>query len=176
VIAIRNAGIDFLPGFVSAALVFANMSTANTSLFVASRTLYGIAVKLDHHNHPLLSVFRHTTKAGVPVAAIFASCIFAPLAYLQCGGGNAQELLGVFSQIETLACLIVWLCQCLAFIRFYNGFASTYGYARFLAIMLTPTADSRPGQRPTTAPPMTTLTPPPHSRRQRTSARSAARY
>lgn len=121
VIAIRNAGIDFLPGFVSAALVFANMSTANTSLFVASRTLYGIAVKLDHHNHPLLSVFRHTTKAGVPVAAIFASCIFAPLAYLQCGGGNAQELLGVFSQIETLACLIVWLCQCLAFIRFFNG-------------------------------------------------------
>ncbi|KAI5840897.1 amino acid permease/ SLC12A domain-containing protein [Tricharina praecox] len=121
VIAIKNAGITFLPGFVSAALIFANMSTANTSLFVASRTLYGMAVKLDHDTHPVLSVFRHTTKNGVPLAAIFASCIFAPLAYLQCGGGNAQELLGVFSQIETVACLIVWLCQCLAFIRFYHG-------------------------------------------------------
>ncbi|KAF8534540.1 amino acid permease/ SLC12A domain-containing protein [Trichophaea hybrida] len=121
VIAVKNAGMDFLPGFVSAAILFASWSTVNTSLFVASRTLYGMAVKLDPSDYPRLSVFRQTTKNGVPLPAIFASCIFAPLAYLQCAGENPQKLLSVFSQVETVTCLIVWMCQCLAFIRFYNG-------------------------------------------------------
>lgn len=122
VIAIRNSGIQVLPGFVSAALLFASWSTTNTTLFVASRSLYGMAVKLDHENHRYLSILRRTTQSGVPVPAILASCIFSPLAYLQCGGSNPQKLLSVFSQVETVACLIVWFCQCLAFIRFYNGY------------------------------------------------------
>jgi amino acid transporter len=121
VIAIKNAGIEFLPGFISAAILFASWSTVNTSLFVASRTIYGMAVKVDPIRYPRLAVLRQTTQKGVPLMAIFASCIFAPLAYLQCAGGNPQKLLSVFSQVETVLCLIVWAIICLAFIRFYNG-------------------------------------------------------
>jgi amino acid transporter len=139
VIAIKNAGMDFLPGFVSAAILFASWSTVNTSLFVASRTLYGMAVKLDPSDYPRLSVFRQTTRNGVPLPAIFASCIFAPLAYLQCGGDNPQKLLLVFSQVETVTCLIVWMCQCLAFIRFYNGSPTPPPF--YAIIELTPSTD-----------------------------------
>ncbi|KAI5776456.1 amino acid permease-domain-containing protein [Geopyxis carbonaria] len=124
VIAIKNAGIDVLPGFINAALLFASWSTTNSSVFVASRTLYGMATKLDPAEYRYLSILGRTTRKGVPMTAIFASCIFAPLAYLQCGGKDPQELLSVFSQVETVACLIVWMCQCLAFIRFYNGLQS----------------------------------------------------
>jgi amino acid transporter len=62
-----------------------------------------------------------TTPKGVPMIAIFVSCIFAPLAYLQCGGSNPQKLLSIFSQVETVAIVIVWMCQCIAFLRFYSG-------------------------------------------------------
>jgi amino acid transporter len=37
VIAIRSAGIDVLPGFISGAMLFSSWSTCLTSLFVASR-------------------------------------------------------------------------------------------------------------------------------------------
>lgn len=121
IIAIKNAGIDFLPGFVNAALLFATWSTTNTELYVASRTLYGMAARLDPETHPYLSIFGRTTKNGVPMTAIFASCSLAPLAYLQVNKSDPSTLLSIFSQISTVGCLIVWMCQCIAFIRFYNG-------------------------------------------------------
>ncbi|KAI5814191.1 amino acid permease/ SLC12A domain-containing protein [Pyronema omphalodes] len=121
IIAIRNAGIEFLPGFISATIFFATWSTINTSLFVASRTIYGMAVKVDPIRYPRLAILSQTTQKGVPLMAIFASCIFSPLAYLQCAGTNPQKLLIIFSQVETVLCLIVWAIICLAFIRFYNG-------------------------------------------------------
>lgn len=121
IVAVENAGISFLPGFINAAMLFASWSTTNTELFVASRTLYGMAARLDEHDHPYLTIFKRTTKNGVPMVAIFASAIFAPLAYLQCGGSSPQKLLDVLSQMETVACLFVWACQCGAFIRFYYG-------------------------------------------------------
>lgn len=121
IVAVENAGISFLPGFINAAMLFASWSTTNTELFVASRTLYGMAARLDEHDHPYLTIFKRTTKNGVPMMGIFASAIFAPLAYLQCGGSSPQKLLDVLSQMETVACLFVWACQCGAFIRFYYG-------------------------------------------------------
>ena len=121
IIAISNAGIDFLPGFVAACLVFCSWSTTNTQLYVASRTLYGMAARLDLDTHPYATIFSRTTKNGVPMTAIFASCALTPLAFLQLGGRDPQTLLTIFSQITTVGCLIVWMCQCIAFIRFYNG-------------------------------------------------------
>jgi amino acid transporter len=147
IIAVENAGIEVLPGFLKAAFLFVSWSTTNTELFVASRTLYGMATKLDPVDYPNLSVLSRTTRKGVPMTAIFASCIFAPLAYLQCAGRKPAVLLGVFSQVETVACLIVWMCQCISFIRFYNGYVV---YLVILAVNLTATV-YRQAQHPTTA-------------------------
>ena len=171
VIAIKAAGFDVLPGIVSVAILFASWSTTNTTLFVASRTLYGMAVKLEPENYPTLSLLRRTTHGGVPLAAILASCVFTPLVYLQCGGSDPQKLLAVFSQVETVACLIVWFCQCLAFIRFYDGWAPRPRATR--APRLT-RAGCRSTARATTAAAPTTRTAPSASPRSRTWASPAA--
>jgi amino acid transporter len=121
IIAIKNAGFDFPLGFVNACFVFANWSVINTELYVASRTLYGMAARLDPEAHPYLSIFSRTTKSGVPMTAIFGSMVLAPLAYLQLGGNDSLNLLTIFTQVTIVGCLIVWMCQCISFIRFYNG-------------------------------------------------------
>lgn len=92
IIAIKEAGIKVLPGFVNGAMLFASWSTTNTQLFVASRTLYGMAARVSAETHPWLSVLSRTTKQGVPMTAIFVSCIFTPLAYLQCGKQSAKDV------------------------------------------------------------------------------------
>ncbi|KAL8838647.1 MAG: hypothetical protein Q9170_002055 [Blastenia crenularia] len=126
VIAIEEAGIAVIPGLANAGFLFAAWTAANTQLYVASRTLYGMCQGMTPASNPVLWPLGRTRKKnGAPVMAILTSCIFAPLAYLLCADTNAQKLIGVFSGMATVGCLLVWASQCFAFVRFYFGYVFT---------------------------------------------------
>lgn len=78
-IAVINANIPGLPGFLNACLILAILSTANTSLYVASRALYGLT---RHERGPgtnnslfdkVLCNLGTTNSRGVPMWALIAS-------------------------------------------------------------------------------------------------------
>ena len=93
VIAMKEAGIAVLPGIANAGFLFAAWTAANTQLYVASRTLYGICQGMTPASNPLLWPLGRTRKKnGAPAMAILVSCIFAPLAYLVCATSNAQKV------------------------------------------------------------------------------------
>lgn len=123
VIAILNANKPDLPGFLNGCLIMAVLSAANTALYVASRTLFGLTRELDPHNRywgwvSKLSTTTHTRR--VPAAALFASALafcWVPLLHLT-KSYTDQDLQEIMSGIATVAVVIVWGSLCLAFIRY----------------------------------------------------------
>lgn len=90
--ALRYGSHEFA-GFLNGCLLFSVISSANTSLYVSSRTLYGLARAVPETNwtgrqlHKLSGVVRGT---GVPAPALFASAIaFVWLPFLQLKKGYA---------------------------------------------------------------------------------------
>ena len=83
-----------LPGFLTGCLIFCVLSAGNTSLYVSSRTLYGMTLDLEGTN--LFSRYLHklstvVARTGVPAAALCASALaFIWLPFLQLRGIEIQ--------------------------------------------------------------------------------------
>lgn len=79
VIAALHAGIERLPSFLVGASLFAAVSAANTALYVASRSLYGVTKDLEWNSDNLLerlmSHFGITNDNNVPHWAIVTSAV-----------------------------------------------------------------------------------------------------
>jgi len=122
--------IPGLAGTVNFFLIFTALTCANTNLYVASRTLFSLTRVLDGGpDQPLytrfLALLGKTNKRKVPVRALLASCIFAwvPFLYLNKSHGPATSigtLLDVLSEMGSVGVVIVWACECWAYIRFYH--------------------------------------------------------
>ncbi|PSN67178.1 hypothetical protein BS50DRAFT_573918 [Corynespora cassiicola Philippines] len=111
-------------------LIFTALTCANTNLYVASRTLFSLTRGLDGGpGQPwytrFLALLGKTNKRKVPLRALLASCIFAwiPFLYLAKHHGprtSIGTLLDVLSEMGSIGVIIVWACECWAYIRFYN--------------------------------------------------------
>ena len=77
VVAIIISGIPALPAILNAAILIFVFSAANSDLYIASRTLFGLA-----HEGKAPKIFRWTDRRGVPVPALALSVCFCLLAYL----------------------------------------------------------------------------------------------
>jgi amino acid transporter len=79
VLTIWNAGLKPLAGFVNACIVFSLISVSNTSMYVASRTLYGMTNKIKTKKNIATKVLRSFSivvpKTGVPAAALIVSAL-----------------------------------------------------------------------------------------------------
>ncbi|TQB73793.1 hypothetical protein MPDQ_005440 [Monascus purpureus] len=126
---VLSAMFSRIPGlahFFNAILLMTAISAANTNLYIASRTLFGLFRKLDGNRWKLLAFFGRTNNYQVPVRAMVLSCMFIwiPCLYLIQDGQSPTDaisvLLDVLSQTGSVGCLIVWACESWAFIRFYN--------------------------------------------------------
>jgi yeast amino acid transporter len=77
VIAAEAAGFPGLASFICGCLVFSVLSGANSALYVASRTLYGLARNSESKSNPITKAFKRfgntTPKARVPGLALVAS-------------------------------------------------------------------------------------------------------
>lgn len=92
VIAALQAGIPILPGVLVGFIVYSGLSTANSALYVASRTLYGLTRDLDQLDSrrvvrffAKLNTISPTTK--IPVWALIVSTLafssWLPFVHLQ---------------------------------------------------------------------------------------------
>ncbi|ORX38991.1 amino acid transporter [Kockovaella imperatae] len=115
VIAFDRAGVKVLPSIINAVILTSAFSSGNSCTFLASRTMYGLA--LDGFAP---SVFLRVSRWGVPYVCVFVSSLFGSLAYLSLGA-TAMQAFGWLVNIVTTAGLIAWCVICITFIRFERG-------------------------------------------------------
>ena len=98
VIALWDAGLESLAGFINASTIFSLISVSNTALYVASRTAYGIGFKIRAENivAKALRSLAIVNKTGVPAAALFISAIsFAWMPFLEYTKGYATQSVSI---------------------------------------------------------------------------------
>ncbi|KAL9584770.1 MAG: hypothetical protein Q9203_004530 [Teloschistes exilis] len=118
IIAIENAGIKALPGFLDACFIFSALTAANSALYVSSRTLFTLA---QRSAFPLIrKTIGRTNNGHTPLAAIMVSFIPGTLAFLGTRARERafQEPIHVFGRLYTGPVLCIYAAECLAFLRF----------------------------------------------------------
>lgn len=92
IISAQGTHVKGLAGFLNAGLIFTCLSAANTSLYVSSRTLYGLTRELHENRRWPLNWFAKLgtihPKTSVPVWALLASVlafIWLPFLHLRSG-------------------------------------------------------------------------------------------
>ncbi|KAL1614368.1 hypothetical protein SLS54_009795 [Diplodia seriata] len=126
VIATDRFNIAHLGGVINACLLYSAFSAANSALFVASRTLYGLgsSIQRDEKSRLLrwLAAFGDVDNNGVPQRAIIGSMFFAWLPFLSLAGagtGTGESIQEILQSIGTTSCILVWASQALAFLRYH---------------------------------------------------------
>lgn len=115
VIAIKSAGIKGLPSVINAAIVTSAWSAASSDLYVASRAIYGLALS---RNAP--SIFRYTTKGGLPPVGVAFTASFSALAYMSVSSGSGK-VFQWFVNMCAVAGLMNWFSIVVTYVRFYKG-------------------------------------------------------
>ena len=107
IIAAWQAGKESIPGFLNGCLIFSCLSAANTSLYAASRTLYGLARKVDDSTWiggKFSGLATVESRNGVPIKALIISALaFFWLPFLQLKRAYGIELVGQRPLSFTLA-------------------------------------------------------------------------
>jgi len=119
VAAIVVAGIHGLPGFLNACVLLFVFSAANSDLYIASRTLHGLALK--GHAPKILA---RTDKRGVPIYALSLSTMFCGLAFLNVST-NSATVFGYFVNLVTIFGLLTVRLAPPRFSPFSNAFLPT---------------------------------------------------
>jgi len=103
VVAIDIAGIRVLPHILNGCILVFVFSASNSDLYIASRTLYGLA---SDGNAP--AIFKRTDKKGVPVYALGFSALFALLAFMNVSN-DSKKVFGYFVNLTTIFGLLTWI-------------------------------------------------------------------
>ena len=112
VVAIKLAGIPVLPGFVNGCILLFVFSASNSDLYIASRTIFGLA------QQGKAPAFLGTTdRRGVPVAALGVSSAFALLAFMSCST-DSRTVFTYFVNLVTVFGQLTWITILLTHIRF----------------------------------------------------------
>ncbi|EQB53220.1 amino acid permease [Colletotrichum gloeosporioides Cg-14] len=112
VIAIRNAGINGLPSVVNAGILTSAWSAGNSYLYMASRSLYSLAVA---GNAP--KIFARCNSYGLPIYAVIAASCFTILAYLSVSS-DAGVVFNWFVSLTNTAGYTSWIFCGVIFLRF----------------------------------------------------------
>lgn len=115
VVAIENAGIRTLPGILNGAILIFVFSAANSDLYIASRTLYGLA-----HEGKAPRFFTRTDSRGVPIYALGLSVAFCLLAFLGVNT-DSYKVFGYFVNLVTMFGLLTWISILIAHINFVKA-------------------------------------------------------
>ncbi|KAH6885938.1 putative proline-specific permease [Thelonectria olida] len=120
----RNAKIPGLADAFNVFLVFTALTCANTNLFVASRSLFGLTARLKGGNRQpryirILAFFGQTNRHRVPIRAVLASAVsFCWVPFVELSGSD--KFIEVLTQMGSVSVIIVWACNCWAFMRYYE--------------------------------------------------------
>ncbi|KAI5459689.1 amino acid permease/ SLC12A domain-containing protein [Mariannaea sp. PMI_226] len=103
VVAAEVAGVKIVPHILNACICVFVFSASNSDLYIASRTLYGMA---SDGSAP--AIFKRTDSRGVPVYALCFSALFACLAFLNVSDDSAA-VFGYFVNLTTIFGLMSWI-------------------------------------------------------------------
>lgn len=115
VVAIKLAGIRHLPGILNACILLFTFSASNSDLYIASRTIYGLA---EQGHAP--KIFRWTDKRGVPVPALLISAAFCCTAFMN-ASNDAKVVFGYFVNLTTIFGLLSWISLLVSHIFFVRA-------------------------------------------------------
>ncbi|KAH7139713.1 amino acid permease [Dactylonectria estremocensis] len=103
VVAAEVAGVKVIPNILNACILIFVFSASNSDLYIASRTLYGLA---SDGNAP--AIFKRTDSRGVPVYALGFSAIFGCLAFMNVSD-DSTKVFGYFVNLTTIFGLMTWI-------------------------------------------------------------------
>ena len=115
VVAIKLSGIKVLPGFLNACILIFVFSASNSDLYIASRTLHGLALK----GHAPEFIAR-TDKRGVPFYALGISASFCCLAFMSVSS-SSKVVFGYFVNLVTIFGLLTWISILVSHIYFVRA-------------------------------------------------------
>ncbi|KAF4312371.1 Amino acid/polyamine transporter I [Botryosphaeria dothidea] len=115
VVAIKIAQIDALPGILNGCILLFVFSASNSDLYIASRTLYGLA-----STGKAPKIFARTDKRGVPVYALGLSSCFCLLAYMNVSD-DSKTVFGYFVNLVTIFGLLTWISILVTHIYFVRA-------------------------------------------------------
>ena len=115
VVAIVEAGIPVLPGIINACILIFVFSASNSDLYIASRTIYGLAAE---GNAP--AIFKKTNKRGVPYVALGVSALFGCLAFMNVSD-DSKTVFDYFVNLTTVFGLLTWLSILYTHTRFIRA-------------------------------------------------------
>ncbi|SPO06356.1 probable DIP5 - glutamate and aspartate permease [Cephalotrichum gorgonifer] len=103
VVAAKEAGIETLSHIINACILVFVFSASNSDLYIASRTLYGLA---SSGHAP--AIFKKTDRRGVPIYALGTSASFALLAFMNVSD-DSSKVFGYFVNLTTILGLMSWV-------------------------------------------------------------------
>ncbi|KAG0689593.1 hypothetical protein C6P40_004799 [Pichia californica] len=115
VIAFKSAHIKVLPDFINASLLFFVGSSANSDLYLTSRSLYGLA-----KDGLAPKIFGKLNRNGVPFYGCIFTSLFGLLAYMNANESSAV-VFGYFTSTVTVFGILNWLNILLAYIGYYKA-------------------------------------------------------
>ncbi|KAL1656120.1 amino acid transporter [Didymella pomorum] len=115
VVAIKLAHIKALPDILNACILLFTFSASNSDLYIASRTIYGLA---EEGHAP--KIFRWTDKRGVPVPALAISALFCCTAFMN-AAASSTVVFGYFVNLTTIFGLLSWISLLVSHIYFVRA-------------------------------------------------------
>lgn len=118
VAAIVVAKIPILPDVLNGAILIFVMSAANTDLYIASRSLYGLSLEKKAP-----AIFGRTNSRGVPVPALIASTAVALLAFMNVVD-DSKQVFTYLVNVVTILGLITWIVILVSHVCFVRARAA----------------------------------------------------
>lgn len=103
VVAADRAGVKAMGHVINGCILVFVFSASNSDLYIASRTLYGMA-----SDGQAPAIFKRTNKRGVPVYALGFSALFALLAFMNVSD-DSTKVFGYFVNLVTIFGLLTWI-------------------------------------------------------------------
>ncbi|OJD14270.1 hypothetical protein AJ78_05372 [Emergomyces pasteurianus Ep9510] len=115
VVAIKLSGIKVLPGILNACILVFVFSAANSDLYIATRTVYGLA-----REGKAPRILARTDRRGVPIYALGLSSLFALLAFMNVAN-DTKVVFGYFVNLVTIFGLLTWISILVTHIYFVRA-------------------------------------------------------
>ncbi|KAM0540810.1 hypothetical protein ACHAPJ_013498 [Fusarium lateritium] len=115
VVAAEIAGVKVVSHILNACICVFVFSASNSDLYIASRTLYGLA---SEGQAP--AIFKRTDSRGVPVYALGFSAMFALLAFMNVSD-DSTKVFGYFVNLTTIFGLVAWISILVTHIFWYRA-------------------------------------------------------
>lgn len=115
VVAIRNAKIKGLNHLINACILVFVISGANSDIYIATRTLYGMAI-----SGKAPRIFAKVNRFGIPYYCLALSGAFGLIGLLNVSSGSAK-IFGYLVNVVSIMGLLAWVCILITHIQFMKG-------------------------------------------------------